>query len=152
MARLQQSQEPGLVEDYCRLPLAQKRSAMLELYSIVFVLHRPGSKKDGRVLLHSFPSFPHCRQLRGLMMSFKILVPKPISTYGFIFGRKKDMRIPVQYYDESFDSVDPYRLDTLIKSRAIIGFKRADGWVRVPHGPLRGHGGKTHKGPERRKS
>lgn len=62
------------------------------------------------------------------------------------------MRIPVQYYDGEFDFVDPERLDQLISSRMIIGFRRCDGWVRVPHGPLRGQGGKgrKYKGPERR--
>lgn len=60
------------------------------------------------------------------------------------------MRIPVQYFDGQFDRVDPERLDELISSRRIIGFRRADGWVRVPHGPLRGQGGKKYQGPDRR--
>jgi hypothetical protein len=60
------------------------------------------------------------------------------------------MRIPVEYFDGNFDFVDPARLESLIKSRAIARFKRMDGWVGVLHGPLRGHGGKKYNGPERR--
>ncbi|HOI17750.1 MAG TPA: hypothetical protein PK036_15550 [Geobacteraceae bacterium] len=62
------------------------------------------------------------------------------------------MRIPVQYIDGEFDFVEPERLDELIRTRMITGFRRSDGWVRVPHGPLRGQSGKGRKyrGPERR--
>ena len=60
------------------------------------------------------------------------------------------MRIPVEYFDGNFDFVDPKRLDSLIKSRVITQFKRADGWVRVLKGPLRGQGGNKYNGPERR--
>jgi hypothetical protein len=60
------------------------------------------------------------------------------------------MRIPVQYFDGEFDYVDPERLNELIRSRRIIGFRRSDGWVRVPHGPLRGQGGNKYEGPDRR--
>ncbi len=61
------------------------------------------------------------------------------------------MRIVVEYCYGNIDFVDPARLDILITSRKITGFKRADRWVRVPQGPLRGHGGKKYEGPERRK-
>lgn len=62
------------------------------------------------------------------------------------------MRIPVQYSDGEFDFVEPERLDELIRTRMITGFRRSDGWVRVPQGPLRGQSGKGRKyrGPERR--
>lgn len=60
------------------------------------------------------------------------------------------MRIPVQYTDGEFDYVDAGRLDELIRNRRIIGFRRSDGWVRVPYGPLRGQGSKKYEGPERR--
>jgi len=62
------------------------------------------------------------------------------------------MRIPVQYFDGQFDFVEPDRLDRLITSRMITGFRRSDGWVRVPQGPLRGrsNGRKNYPGPERR--
>lgn len=60
------------------------------------------------------------------------------------------MRIPVVYLDGNFDYVDAYRLDTLISARRIIAFKREEGWVRVPHGPLRGQGGSKYEGPDRR--
>ncbi len=60
------------------------------------------------------------------------------------------MRIFVVYFDGNFDFVDPDRLDLLIASHRITGFRRADGWVKVPYGPLRGQGGNKYKGPERR--
>ncbi len=60
------------------------------------------------------------------------------------------MRIFVEYFDGNFGFVDHGRLDALIASRKITGFRRADGWVRVPYGPLRGHGGKKYEGPDRR--
>lgn len=62
------------------------------------------------------------------------------------------MRIPVQYTDGEFDFVEPDRLDRLISYRMITGFRRSDGWVRVPHGPLRErcNGRKKYLGPERR--
>ena len=60
------------------------------------------------------------------------------------------MRIPVQYVDGNFDCVDADRLDHLIGFRRIMSFKRADGWVKVPQGPLRGEGGKNYQGPDRR--
>jgi len=60
------------------------------------------------------------------------------------------MRILVDFFDGNFGLVDTDRLDFLIASRGITGFKRTDGWVRVPQGPLRGHGGKRYEGPERR--
>lgn len=60
------------------------------------------------------------------------------------------MRILVVYDDGNFDFVDPARLDILIASHRITGFRRAEGWVKVPYGPLRGHGGEKYKGPERR--
>ncbi len=60
------------------------------------------------------------------------------------------MRILVDFSDGNYGLVVPSRLNFLIASRGITGFKRADGWVRVPHGPLRGHGGKKYEGPERR--
>jgi hypothetical protein len=63
---------------------------------------------------------------------------------------KHSMRIPVQYCDGEFDFVEPGRLDELIRSRMIIGFRRSDGWVRVPHGPLRMKNGKKYRGAERR--
>jgi hypothetical protein len=60
------------------------------------------------------------------------------------------MRIPVQYVDGNFDYVEADRLDHLIGFRKIMSFKRSDGWVKVPQGPLRGEGGKKYRGPERR--
>ncbi len=60
------------------------------------------------------------------------------------------MRIPVQYFDGTFDFVTPGRLDALIRNRKITGFRRSEGWVRVPHGPLRAKTGRQYSGPERR--
>lgn len=61
------------------------------------------------------------------------------------------MRIPVEYCDGNFGCVDAERLDYLIKNRGITGFRRTDGWVKVPQGPLRGAGGTRYNGKERRK-
>lgn len=60
------------------------------------------------------------------------------------------MLILVEYFDGNFGFVDPGRLDDLIMSRRITGFRRATEWVRVPYGPLRGHGGKRYAGHDRR--
>jgi hypothetical protein len=60
------------------------------------------------------------------------------------------MRIPVQYVDGNFDYVEAERLEYQIGSRRIMSFRRSDGWVKVPNGPLRGTGGKKYAGPERR--
>jgi hypothetical protein len=62
------------------------------------------------------------------------------------------MRIPVQYVDGNFDYVEPERLEHLIGSRRIMSFRRSDGWVKVPNGPLRGKGGNKYAGPERRRA
>jgi hypothetical protein len=62
----------------------------------------------------------------------------------------RDMRIQIEYFDGSFDFVEADRLDALIASRRIVAFKRKDGWVRVPYGPLRGQGGKSYEGSDRR--
>lgn len=61
------------------------------------------------------------------------------------------MRIPVQYVDGNFDKVEAERLEHLIDFRKILIFRRCDGWVKVPNGPLRGKGGNKYIGPERRR-
>ena len=60
------------------------------------------------------------------------------------------MRIVVEYFDGNFGLVDSDRLDALIATHRITGFRRSEGWVRVPQGPLRGHRGKKYVGLERR--
>jgi len=60
------------------------------------------------------------------------------------------MRIFVEYFDGNTGFVDQGRLEDLIASRRITGFRRTEGWVRVPYGPLRGQGGKNYQGPDRR--
>jgi hypothetical protein len=60
------------------------------------------------------------------------------------------MRIPVQYFDGTFDYVSANRLESLIRNRKIIGFRRNDGWIRVPQGHLRTGEDKRYQGPERR--
>lgn len=41
------------------------------------------------------------------------------------------MLIRVQYADNSYDLVDGAKLDSLIATNAIVGFKRSNGWVRL---------------------
>jgi len=60
------------------------------------------------------------------------------------------MRIPVEYLDGNFGLVDPERLEGLIQSKKIVGFRRSDQWVRVRRDPVRGDGGINYEGPERR--
>lgn len=59
------------------------------------------------------------------------------------------MKISVFYSDGTSGAVGASELETLIKSRRIIGFRRYGEWVRVGYDPVRGQGGQYH-GPERR--
>ncbi len=47
------------------------------------------------------------------------------------------MLIRVQYADNSYDQVDGAKLDSLIATNSIIGFKRSNGWVRPGIDPVR---------------
>ncbi len=55
-----------------------------------------------------------------------------------ILGREGyPMLIHVQYADNSYDLVDGAKLDALITTNSIVGFKRSNGWVRLGIDPVR---------------
>lgn len=60
--------------------------------------------------------------------------------------------IRVIYRDKSTGVVAGHRLDELIATGRIAAFYRADGWVSVERGPIRGKGDNAggYDGPERR--
>ncbi|KAF0219314.1 MAG: hypothetical protein FD174_2013 [Geobacteraceae bacterium] len=59
--------------------------------------------------------------------------------------------ILVVYDDNTFDKVNYYRLDFLIKTGRVVKFRRSDGrWVSVADDPVRGDGG-VYSGPDRRR-
>ncbi len=55
------------------------------------------------------------------------------------------MLIRVQYADNSYDLVDGSKLDALIATNSIVGFKRSNGWARLGIDPVR-----TGRGERRR--
>jgi hypothetical protein len=60
------------------------------------------------------------------------------------------MLVQVIYQNEKrFGAVHSSRLDSLIQSGQLFAFRRADEWVMVENGPVRGVGGR-YSGPERR--
>ncbi|ORJ63018.1 GSU3473 family protein [Geothermobacter hydrogeniphilus] len=59
------------------------------------------------------------------------------------------MMIPVVYLDGRHDFVKPAILDQLLEKAAISRFRRAEGWVDVATGPLRGRR-RVYSFPERR--
>jgi hypothetical protein len=60
------------------------------------------------------------------------------------------MKIEVIYFDDrSPGMVDVDCLEELIRSWAILGFRRYSGWVKLGRDPVRGGGGE-YVGPERR--
>jgi len=60
------------------------------------------------------------------------------------------MLIQVIYQNaKRFGAVYSSRLDSLIHSGQLFAFRRADAWVVVENGPVRGVGG-SYSGPERR--
>jgi hypothetical protein len=50
---------------------------------------------------------------------------------------------------DNVEKVNAKELRRLIAGNRISAFKRADGWVKVDEGPIRGSGG-DYNGPERR--
>jgi hypothetical protein len=59
--------------------------------------------------------------------------------------------ILVIYDDNTFDKVNYYRLDFLIKSGRVIKFRRSNGeWVTIAQDQIRGDGG-IYEGPDRRR-
>lgn len=61
------------------------------------------------------------------------------------------MMIRIRYPDGRFDMVKATRLDDLIESEEIEGFRRVTGWVVLGKDPVRGQGlPGIYSGPERR--
>jgi hypothetical protein len=60
------------------------------------------------------------------------------------------MMIRVMYSDGRFDLVKPSALDQLLEQNRLASFKRSSGWAVVGRDPLRGTGGNSYRGPERR--
>ncbi|WP_197463694.1 GSU3473 family protein [Desulfuromonas sp. DDH964] len=61
------------------------------------------------------------------------------------------MVIRIRYPDGRFDMVKATRLNTLIETEEIEGFKRASGWVVLGRDPVRGQGNdEFYHGTERR--
>lgn len=60
------------------------------------------------------------------------------------------MMIRVMYSDGRFDLVKPSALDQLLEQNCLASFKRSSGWAVVGRDPLRGVGGNSYRGPERR--
>ena len=59
------------------------------------------------------------------------------------------MKISVFFVDGSSGAVSAEELETLIKSKRIMSFRRYGKWVRVDYDPVRGQGG-NYEGPDRR--
>ena len=64
-------------------------------------------------------------------------------------GEISGMLISVIYFDGHPGKVKSEDLDDMIRRRLIVSFRRANEWVRVGGGYIRGTGG-SYKGPDRR--
>lgn len=62
------------------------------------------------------------------------------------------MVIRIQYPDGKYDMVKRTRLEYLIATKRISGFRRGTGWVSIGHDLIRKNSGESHCGPERRHS
>lgn len=60
------------------------------------------------------------------------------------------MMIRVMYNDGRFDAVKPVTLDQLLETNEVASFKRSNGWAVIGRDPVRGIGGLSYAGPERR--
>ncbi|HEY5673681.1 MAG TPA: hypothetical protein VIR78_08250 [Malonomonas sp.] len=65
---------------------------------------------------------------------------------------RRSTKINVVYRNGVKDRISPALLTTLIDSRQIDQFERVDGWIRVGIDPIRGMGGVSYEGSERRVS
>ena len=64
------------------------------------------------------------------------------------------MIIRIMYKDYKYDYVNARKLDQLIAYQRIIKFVRPseDTWIHIDRDPIRGSGGASYNGPERRMS
>ena len=60
------------------------------------------------------------------------------------------MMIRVMYSDGRFDLVKHTMLDQLLERNRVASFKRSSGWAVVGRDQLRGTGGVSYRGPNRR--
>ena len=60
------------------------------------------------------------------------------------------MMIRVMYSDGRFDMVKPNLLDDLLERQTVTSFKRSTGWAVVGRDPIRGRGGSSYGGQDRR--
>jgi hypothetical protein len=61
------------------------------------------------------------------------------------------MKIPVIFADGTPGVVNAEEIGALLMKRALLSFRRSDGWVRIGMDPLRGSGsGRKYRGSERR--
>jgi hypothetical protein len=60
------------------------------------------------------------------------------------------MMIRVMYNSGRFDIVKPTMLDMLLANERVSSFKRTTGWAVVGRDPVRGLGGMSYRGPDRR--
>lgn len=62
------------------------------------------------------------------------------------------MMIRIRYPDGRFDMVKGTRLEYLIATKRISGFRRSTGWVVIGRDPIRKNSEGAYCGPERRDS
>ena len=60
------------------------------------------------------------------------------------------MMIRVMYSDGRFHLVKHTMLDQLLERNRVASFKRTNGWAVVGRDPIRGAGGHSYGGPDRR--
>jgi len=60
------------------------------------------------------------------------------------------MMIRVMYSDGRFDLVKQLMLDQLLEKNRVASFKRDGGWAVVGRDPVRGAGGLSYQGQDRR--
>ncbi len=63
---------------------------------------------------------------------------------------RQSMKINVVYKNGVKDRISPALLTTLINSRQIEQFERADGWAKIGVDPIRGMADMVYTGEERR--
>lgn len=61
-------------------------------------------------------------------------------------------KITVEFRNGEIDRVNPIFLRTLIYTGQINRFERSDGWAEIGISKLRGMGGATYTGPDRRQN
>jgi hypothetical protein len=68
----------------------------------------------------------------------------------FLMSGEDKMMIEVMLSNGAYDRVPAKALNRLLRTREIVKFLRADGWVEVGQDPIRGMGRPNYGGPDRR--